>query len=377
MAHSTSIVMSSNGTHIVFVYGTLKTKQRNHDIMTNPETGSSKYLGVADTVLKYPMIVYAELSVPFLLLLQGHGEYVEGELYEVDDAKLRSLDELEDHPNFYQRLPVQIKIRTENLEAEGNVLECWAYFMTRWRQELLDLPKLKSFSSSMQYKVPPEERKRRKEVLKEFIFGSAEKQVNALLLRIQHIYCLADTVRVGVRITEDHYPTRQFPSTLQGSRQGHLEHVRHGGRPPSKSGPTMGLILRCHLLVSRSLMAKGKARKVECTPSIPVSSSSVSKLHKWPVPECSFKGPWYKAHFLKTHLPCAMASNDAELKAASKQAWEDRGQVLQPLASLLGCGTLQGLVQLALQDVACCSGAPLYLSSPGCRLRKGRHSFCG
>ncbi|GFO22605.1 hypothetical protein PoB_004911000 [Plakobranchus ocellatus] len=61
-------------------------------------------------------------------------------------------------------------------------------------------------------------------------------------------------------------------------------------------------------------MAKAKARKVECTPSPPVSRS-VSKLHKCPVPECSFKGPWYTAHFLKT---CAMASNDAELKAASK-----------------------------------------------------------
>ncbi|GFO23890.1 hypothetical protein PoB_005039500 [Plakobranchus ocellatus] len=97
-------------------------------------------------------------------------------------------------------------------------------------------------------------------------------------------------------------------------------------------------------------MAKGKARTVECAPSTPVSGSSVSKLHKCTVPECSFKRPWYKAHFLRTHLPSTMVSNNYELKARSKQAWEDCGQALWHLASLLGCGTLQGLVHMALQD---------------------------
>ncbi|GFO20174.1 LOW QUALITY PROTEIN: hypothetical protein PoB_004667900 [Plakobranchus ocellatus] len=70
----------------------------------------------------------------------------------------------------------------------------------------------------------------------------------------------------------------------------------------------------------RVTMAKGMARTVECAPSTPVSGSSVSKLQKCTVPECSFKGPWYEVYFLRTHLPSAMASNDAELKAGSKQA---------------------------------------------------------
>ncbi|GFO00963.1 hypothetical protein PoB_002746800 [Plakobranchus ocellatus] len=63
-----------------------------------------------------------------------------------------------------------------------------------------------------------------------------------------HIYCSTDTVWVGMRITEDHYPTRQFPSTLRGSRQGHLEHVRHGGLTPKQAVQLEMVIKDLHIL---------------------------------------------------------------------------------------------------------------------------------
>ena len=69
-----AVNMSSNGKHIVFVYGTLKTGYRNHDVILNPRNGSAKFLDAAETLFQYPLIVNSEFHVPLLLRFEGEGE---------------------------------------------------------------------------------------------------------------------------------------------------------------------------------------------------------------------------------------------------------------------------------------------------------------
>ncbi|GFR84507.1 gamma-glutamylaminecyclotransferase [Elysia marginata] len=113
---------------------------------------------------------------PFCL----RSQHVEGELYEVDDEKLASLDDLEGHPHFYQRLVT--KVRTPGLKSStktitmdnDNVLECWAYFITSYCREVLDLPRLKSFTNPIHYNISPEERGKRVAKLKSFVKGTPD-----------------------------------------------------------------------------------------------------------------------------------------------------------------------------------------------------------
>ena len=83
---------------------------------------------------------------------------------------LLSLDELEGHPHFYQRLVT--KVKTLGKTSPTLVLECWVYFITTYRQELLDLPRLRNYTDTVQFKVPPEEKERRVAKIKLFIKGS-------------------------------------------------------------------------------------------------------------------------------------------------------------------------------------------------------------
>ena len=96
-------------------------------------------------------------------------------MYEIDDHKLASLDELERHPHFYQRLLTKVKLVTEDSQKDNaTVLDCWAYFITAPRQELLDFPMLKNYSSSAQFKslkLTPEQRAKRQAALHLFIKG--------------------------------------------------------------------------------------------------------------------------------------------------------------------------------------------------------------
>jgi len=72
--------------HRIFVYGTLKRGLPNHSLLQ-----SSRYLGPAITTERYRMIA-SEFPV---LLSQGSGQTVKGELYEVDTETRNRLDRLE------------------------------------------------------------------------------------------------------------------------------------------------------------------------------------------------------------------------------------------------------------------------------------------
>ncbi|XP_059173951.1 gamma-glutamylaminecyclotransferase-like isoform X2 [Physella acuta] len=137
-------------THLVFSYGTLKSGEPNFEVMNNPSKGRSTFVGVGETVKRYPLVVASQYAVPFLLLVEGKGENVQGEIYEVDEPKLASLDELECHPDFYHRKKTEILMYED---SQGNsieppeIKECWVYFLPRYKPEMIDLPYLKKYNS--------------------------------------------------------------------------------------------------------------------------------------------------------------------------------------------------------------------------------------
>ena len=67
---------SNTKTHHIFVYGTLKRGLYNTEKMFDPETGVSKFVGMAKTVEKYPFVVATTTStnVPYLLDKPGYGK---------------------------------------------------------------------------------------------------------------------------------------------------------------------------------------------------------------------------------------------------------------------------------------------------------------
>lgn len=66
-------VLTSMSLHRVFVYGTLKHGEPNHQWMTDSSKGFSRFLGVGRTVKKYPLVIATKHNIPFMLDCPGHG----------------------------------------------------------------------------------------------------------------------------------------------------------------------------------------------------------------------------------------------------------------------------------------------------------------
>lgn len=103
--------------HLVAVYGTLKKGNSNY---YNYLTGS-KYIGKGHTKDKYPLIIE---GLPYLIEKKGVGHNVEVDVFKVSDSRLKDLDRLEGHPNWYCRKQVDIK-------TSKRTLTCWVYFNLR------------------------------------------------------------------------------------------------------------------------------------------------------------------------------------------------------------------------------------------------------
>ena len=59
----------------VFLYGTIKRKERNYYVIkTFLDSGSIKFLGEAKTVHPYPLIIASRYQGPFLLDAKGQGK---------------------------------------------------------------------------------------------------------------------------------------------------------------------------------------------------------------------------------------------------------------------------------------------------------------
>ena len=85
---------------LLFVYGTLMQGMRNHSYM---EKGT--FIGPAQTKPEYDLM--SNGSIP--LAREGGADSVKGELYEVDDALLSELDEVEGvAADLYERKEVEV-----------------------------------------------------------------------------------------------------------------------------------------------------------------------------------------------------------------------------------------------------------------------------
>ena len=166
---------SMSALHKVFVYGTLKQGQPNHHLMLERSGGGvARLLGEAELTERYPLVVVC--GIPVLLDKKGAGkvsyflqfstaftaiilQIVKGELYEVDDTTLVSLDGLEEHPHLYTRTPTHCHIVTPSQSRPVNphpvtssssegALECETYIMHNCTDDALQRPHFSSYDWS-------------------------------------------------------------------------------------------------------------------------------------------------------------------------------------------------------------------------------------
>lgn len=105
--------------NLVAVYGTLKKGYHNYWAYLN----NSKHLGKGETLNKYPLIIN---GLPYLIDEVDKGHKVEVDVFAVSNTKLKELDTLEGHPNWYQRRQIPISVK-------GKIVTCWVYFNIRER----------------------------------------------------------------------------------------------------------------------------------------------------------------------------------------------------------------------------------------------------
>lgn len=109
--------------HLIFVYGTLKEGFPNFAL--NP---GRRMPGTFRTRQPFPLYVVqlpAEDRAPWLVNQPGQGVQVSGQIFEVDDATLQSMDCFEEVgvPTGYARLALEL----ESADQPGDVLRAHAY----------------------------------------------------------------------------------------------------------------------------------------------------------------------------------------------------------------------------------------------------------
>ncbi|CUG87924.1 2,3-bisphosphoglycerate-independent phosphoglycerate mutase, putative [Bodo saltans] len=102
---------------LLFVYGTLKRFEINYPFWMGPQAtdeAGALFLGSAETLDMYPLFVNSmkyENCSPALLNLPGEGRRVKGELYEVSDEKMKTLDILEEvATGLYEARPIRVRV---------------------------------------------------------------------------------------------------------------------------------------------------------------------------------------------------------------------------------------------------------------------------
>lgn len=73
---------------------------------------------------------------------------IEGELYEVDDVRLKVFDDLENHPRMYERREVTVTTELGNTGLKS-LIQAQAYFLVQYQPHLLDLPVMRSYADLM------------------------------------------------------------------------------------------------------------------------------------------------------------------------------------------------------------------------------------
>ncbi|CAG2178968.1 unnamed protein product, partial [Oppiella nova] len=96
------------GRYLIFVYGTLKTGQPNHYVIKDPDNGEADFVGYAETVDKWPLVIASLYNVPYLLHKPHFGKKITGEIWSVDINMRNKMDDLESHPRFYRRFEIPV-----------------------------------------------------------------------------------------------------------------------------------------------------------------------------------------------------------------------------------------------------------------------------
>jgi gamma-glutamylaminecyclotransferase len=107
----------------VFVYGTLKRGFPNHTYMQG-----ATFIAEAATVDPYPLVVGGQWFTPYLMPEKGVGHRVRGELWDVPEAMMPALDDLESThlPNGYWRHRIAVMPA-----GAHEAVEAWVYFRER------------------------------------------------------------------------------------------------------------------------------------------------------------------------------------------------------------------------------------------------------
>nr|XP_054927107.1 gamma-glutamylaminecyclotransferase-like isoform X2 [Dermacentor andersoni] len=142
-----SIGAFAQDTHIVFVYGTLKVGEMNHDVLTDPDNGMASLVGEAITTDKWPLVIWPSSSVPYMVDLKGEGYRVAGEVYTVDDKMFAKLDEVESVPESYYRKMVDVELLTGHHDDSDGPFKAWNYFAAQNSEELLQLPFISNYTA--------------------------------------------------------------------------------------------------------------------------------------------------------------------------------------------------------------------------------------
>lgn len=111
------------GMNRVFVYGTLKRGFPNHAYMAG-----ATFIAPATTVERFPLLVGGDWFTPYLLPEAGEGFQVAGELWDVPDAMMPALDDLESThlPNGYRRVEIDVLVH-----GDPTPVKAWTYFRER------------------------------------------------------------------------------------------------------------------------------------------------------------------------------------------------------------------------------------------------------
>lgn len=99
----------------IFIYGTLKQGHYFHNQFLGED--KSVFYGPATTTNEF--VLYID-GLPHMVREKSETG-VKGELYEIDDDVLRSIDELEGHPTVYHRELVEV------FSKSGERVLAWAY----------------------------------------------------------------------------------------------------------------------------------------------------------------------------------------------------------------------------------------------------------
>jgi gamma-glutamylaminecyclotransferase len=119
--------MNSVGNDVVariFLYGTLKTGFPNFHINTG-----NRLPGEFVTVQRFPLYLVGPTQAPWLVNRPGEGEFVVGEVFEVDANTLARMDVLEqiDEPLWYAREPLLVQ-RLDDSSSAPTQVQVQVYF---------------------------------------------------------------------------------------------------------------------------------------------------------------------------------------------------------------------------------------------------------